>query len=218
VITTALFDLDGTLTDTMGLTLRGIRYALEPLLGRPLSDTEIFEQFGPPEPDIIRALVGPQKLSTGLQRLQDYYDREIPRIRTYDGIRTLLSTLRERGVMIGLATGRGRDNTLRILRQVRLDVFMEVVVTGSDHARHKPDPEGVLRAIRLLHVRPEETLFVGDTRADIQAGRAAGVVTAAALWGCTEGDEWVEEERPDLRFYTVNGMRDWVEDHYPPPP
>ena len=63
-----------------------------------------------------------------------------------------------------------------------LDLFA-VLVAADDVSKHKPDPAPVFKAVDLLQVRLDRTLFVGDSPHDMAAGRAAGVTTAAALWG-----------------------------------
>jgi pyrophosphatase PpaX len=76
-----------------------------------------------------------------------------------------------------------------------------VIVGADDTERHKPDPEPVHKALALLNATPDATVFVGDSPHDLAAGRAAGVSTAAALWGPFTRpqlepwtpDRWLEE-------------------------
>jgi pyrophosphatase PpaX len=66
---------------------------------------------------------------------------------------------------------------------VGLDRAFEIIV-GADNVTHpKPHPEPVLKALELLDADPERTVFIGDSRHDLECGRAAGVKTAAVLWG-----------------------------------
>lgn len=73
--------------------------------------------------------------------------------------------------------------TLRSLAHVGLADAFDVVVTADDTTRHKPDPLPVEHALYALGLTPDRALFVGDSTHDMNAGRAAGTATGAALWG-----------------------------------
>jgi len=82
-------------------------------------------------------------------------------------------------------------------------------VTGEDVSRSKPDPEGVQLALMRLEAPPEEAMLVGDSPLDIQAGRAAGVETGAALWGTKQRQELLTST-PDYVFPSVPDFIDHV--------
>ncbi len=87
------------------------------------------------------------------------------------------------------------------LRLLGLDGF-ETVVGWQDTEAHKPRPEPVLRALERMSAAPADAVYVGDSAWDVRAGRAAGVATAAVLWGVGSREE-LEAERPDLVFATA---------------
>ena len=87
-------------------------------------------------------------------------------------------------VRLGVVTSKHREMTLRTLTVCGIAEHFEVIITPEDVSRGKPDPEPVAAALaRLSDARPDRVLFVGDAPVDVQAGRAAGVLTAGALWG-----------------------------------
>ena len=74
-----------------------------------------------------------------------------------------------------------------------------MIVSWEDTDRHKPLPDPLLEALRRLDAAPTDAVYLGDTAWDIRAGRAAGVLTAAVLWGVAGAAE-MEAEQPDLTF------------------
>src|SRR5438477_5624816 len=111
--------------------------------------------------------------------------------------------LRDRGKTLGLVTSKMRSGALRGLRVAGLEDAFQVIV-GADEVTHpKPHPEPVLMALERLGAPASGAVFAGDSRHDIECGRAAGVKTAAVLWGPfdrshledLEPDYWLE--RPE---------------------
>jgi pyrophosphatase PpaX len=87
------------------------------------------------------------------------------------------------GKRLGIVTSKFKAGAQRGLKLVGLDRAFEIIV-GADNVTHpKPHPEPVLKALELLDADPERTVFIGDSRHDLECGRAAGVKTAAVLWG-----------------------------------
>lgn len=105
--------------------------------------------------------------------------------REFPNIRPALGELEHRGYVLGLVTSKGREIATRGLRLLGLDDAFQTTVFMEDSQRHKPHPDPLWVALDRLGFRdrPRTALYVGDSTHDLQAGRAAGVQTAAALWG-----------------------------------
>ena len=108
-----------------------------------------------------------------------------------------MARLRDRGYALGVVTSKSREFAQRGLRLCALWEFMDVFVSMDDSSRHKPHPEPLLLALERLQVAPEHAVYVGDSRHDMQAARAAGIATVAALWGPVPRRE-LELENPDV--------------------
>jgi pyrophosphatase PpaX len=130
-------------------------------------------------------------------------------VRPYDGIVNAVRDLKEEGKRLGLVTSKVRSGAVRGLQAAGLEPAFDVIV-GADDVRHpKPHPEPVLAALNRLGAQPGEAVFIGDSRHDLESGRAAGVKTAAALWGPfdrshladLEPDYWLERPE-DIRTLT----------------
>lgn len=186
-LTTFLFDLDGTLIDSIDLILRSYRHTMqihranEPLppddvwmkgLGTPLRVQFRHWTDDAAEIDAMVATYREYNLS--------HHDELV---KPYEGVVEEVVKLRRTGKRLGLVTSKFKSGAERGLRLVGLEQAFEVIV-GADSVTHpKPHPEPVLKALELLDVDAEGTVFIGDSRHDLECGRAAGVKTAAVLWG-----------------------------------
>ncbi|MBM3843607.1 MAG: HAD family hydrolase [Verrucomicrobia bacterium] len=171
-----VFDLDGTLLDSLPLVLEAIRHALEPFGGSPTMD--IFARLGgPPERFLADLLPDPVHVPVALRRMVDFHHGNHRLIQPYAGAVETLRDLRARGIPAGIWTGRDRASTRTLLASHGLDGIVDGVVCGDDLPTHKPDPEGLLALVSRLGCAPAETLLVGDADVDVLGGHAGGVET-----------------------------------------
>lgn len=174
-----VFDLDGTLVDTMGSVLDGLAAAVEPFRPRP-DRTEVLGSLGGPSDECLRRLLGGSKhLAAALKTYRRYQAEAERSLRLFRGARILLRDLRAAGLPLGLWTGRERHMTEARLRALELMPQFDAIVCGDDLRSHKPDPEGLLSIVRSWNLHPDRVLFVGDSDQDFAAARAAGVPLVA---------------------------------------
>jgi HAD superfamily hydrolase (TIGR01549 family) len=208
-IKAVIFDLDGTLANTLPLCIRAFRESIEPLIHRRVSDEEIIATFGPSEEGTIKALA-PDHYEQGVANYLHFYEAYhgiCPH--PFAGIKELLKVLQERGIRIAMVTGKGKHSTAISLAQFGLLPFFEVLETGAAHGPRKPEGiENVLRQWKDLS--KEEVIYVGDAPSDIQACRKTGIAVIAAAWAETAEPEKLEELRPDELFYTVPDFAGWL--------
>jgi pyrophosphatase PpaX len=113
------------------------------------------------------------------------------------------------GLQTGLVTSKNRQGALRGLKLVGLEALMDVLVCADEVTNPKPHPEPVEKAVSLLGADPATTVYVGDSVHDMHSGRAAGVRTAAALWG-PFGRAHLEQSKPDYWLDTPQDLVDLV--------
>ena len=192
-----LFDLDGTLIDTIELILSSARHAFEQWPVRP-TDEEWVRGIGTPLVQQLRAYAAnDDQLALLLARYRRYQNEHHDRLtRCYDDVPDVISALADRGHQMAVVTSKASPIAHQSLAFVGLDHFFPVVVGYDDTARHKPDPEPVRVALSRLGVSPDDAVFVGDSPHDILAGNAADVMTIAALWGPFDR-ETLADARPD---------------------
>lgn len=172
-----IFDLDGTLVDSMPMVLRAYAHALEPFVP-PMTSHELFLRLGaPPERTFAEMLRGPAQVAQAMERLVDYSSRHWHQIQAFHGMHDVLRDLRVAARRTGIWTGRDRRSTEAILREQSLGAWVEELLCGDDLPSHKPDPSGLREVLRRLDVDAEEVLFAGDADVDVLAGDALGVRT-----------------------------------------
>jgi pyrophosphatase PpaX len=202
-IQTVLFDLDGTLIDSIRLILDSYHHTLAAHGIPPRTDDHWLRGVGTPLSVQFaewRDDVG--KLEAMVATYREYnlahHDRMVT---VYPGVATALGAIRAAGRRTGLVTSKNRQGALRGLTLVRLEAMMDVLVCADEVTNPKPHPEPVEKAVALLGADPGTTVYVGDSIHDMVSGRAAGVRTAAALWG-PFGREHLELASPDYWLET----------------
>ena len=176
-IRAVVFDLDGTLLDSLPLVLQAIAHAIEPF-GPVPPPTEIFARLGGPPERFLPALVGGgRNVPAALARMTAYHDTHQQLIRPFEGVVAALDRLRARNVALAIWTGRDRASGESLLRDHGLHDRFATVVYGDDLPSHKPDPLGLREILARLGVAASETVFVGDADVDVLGGAACGVDT-----------------------------------------
>ena len=204
-LSTFLFDLDGTLIDSIELILRSYRRTMRAHRGLEPPDEVWMKGLGTPlwvqfrhwtdDPAEIEAMVATYRAYN-----LEHHDALV---RPYDGVVVAVRALRHQGKTLGLVTSKMRSGALRGLQVAGLDDAFDVIVGSDEVTNPKPHPEPVLKALERLGAPATGAVFIGDSRHDIECGQAAGVKTAAVLWGPfdrahladLEPDYWLE--RPE---------------------
>ncbi|PLR95140.1 HAD family hydrolase [Bacillus sp. T33-2] len=183
VLKAIIFDFDGTLADTLPICFYAFQSVFKHFDGRDLSAEEIKQMFGPSETGIIREnlLSADKELAIELF-YHSYLEKHSDFVKRVLEIDDLLLDIKARGLMLGVVTGKARRSLDISLKQLEMDNLFDVIITGDDVIQPKPHPEGLLKAIQFLGVDKEDTIFVGDSDADILAGKQAEVVTAGVQW------------------------------------
>ncbi len=193
-LSAVLFDLDGTLIDSAPDLLAALDRA-RARLGLPAADhASLRHHASRGAAGILAAGLGERP---GLdmeqvkrQFLDDYAAALWCRTRPFSGIEQLLVRLVEAGTPLGIVTNKISRFADPVLEHAGWEGCFGCLVTGDRVKYPKPDPEPVLMACEVLGIAPQNVLFVGDDRRDIDAGLAAGTMTAVAAWGYIEpGDD-----------------------------
>lgn len=182
-----LFDLDGTLIDSLELLVSAMTHAFDSrqgprptveewvaTIGRPLLWQ--FGQYATGDDDL-------QHLVQTYRAFQlEHHDRLT---RAYDGIPALVAALDSTGHVLGVVTSKFEQLAKRSLAHVGLAPHFDVVV-GADHTtKHKPDPDPLWFALRELGHEPSRAVYIGDSPFDVMAANAAGVTSIGVTWGAS---------------------------------
>ncbi|HWA08627.1 MAG TPA: HAD family hydrolase [Opitutaceae bacterium] len=175
-ISAVVFDLDGTLIDSLPLVLRAFSHALEPFGPRPTM--EIFARLGGPPQRVFHTLLDrSEHVPAAIERLEAFNRDHGHLIQPFTGAGVMLAQLRERGAQLAVWTGRDRGTTEELLQLHRLDALFDAVICGDDLPTHKPDPQGLREIMRRLGVGAHQTLLIGDADVDVLGGAACNMDT-----------------------------------------
>jgi pyrophosphatase PpaX len=203
-ISTILFDLDGTLINSIDHIVDCWQHTVRTGLGREISREEVlptigrslqacFEEMAPGRSDELYSIY------TTYER-----DRHDANVQLIMGTREVLDTLLADGYKLGVVTSKVLHVAMSGLELFQLDPYFEVIITQADTERHKPFPDPLLVACERLGVSPAEAVYIGDAWTDIEAGRAGGMLTVGVTWGAA--GEAIREAAPDYILATMTEL------------
>jgi pyrophosphatase PpaX len=200
-----LFDLDGTLIDSIALLLASMKHTFQGRSRKP-TDAEWIEGLGTPLPKQLTPYVESDEDRERLvNRYRTFQHENHDRLMShYSGVIDTLALLYQRGHPLGVVTSKGNMMMERGLKFIGADDYIEVAIGYDSVHIHKPDPFPVRAALEKLEYQASEAVFVGDSPHDINSGNDAGVITIAALWGPFRRDQ-LEPHNPT---YVLDDIKD----------
>nr|WP_221401516.1 HAD hydrolase-like protein [Paenibacillus phyllosphaerae] len=204
-----IFDLDGTIGNTLPLCIRAFKNAIEPLAGRTLSDQEIIATFGPSEEGTIRALI-PEHEEQGVEDYLIHYRKLHPMCeKPFEGMIDIIELAKAKGLRLAMVTGKGARSTEITLEIFGMREYFEVIETGWVHGPRKV--QGIAAVVERLGVHPAECIYIGDSPSDILNSREAGVGAVAAAWAETADIEQLRSTSPDELFTSIADFKVYIE-------
>lgn len=189
-----LFDLDGTLVDTVPDIDRALNHALTQNGFATVPQGLTRHWIGHGARALIQQALAHHRVATAapveemLETFLDYYGRHLADFsQPYPGTREALGVLRDRRASLAVVTNKMTALSEPLLRQLGLHDFFDVVVCGDTAASPKPDPAPIFHACTTLRVDPTDSLFVGDSVTDVDAARNAGVAVVCMRDGYNHG-------------------------------
>jgi pyrophosphatase PpaX len=197
-----VFDLDGTIVDSVELIVISFKHAMREVLGREVSRQEAIAYVGRPLREQMVAF-SPERADELVASYREFNHREHDRmLKLYDGIPHLLDSLQRAGIKVGLVTSKSRYTTKMAFDLTGIEGYFDATICADESARNKPHPDPILLCLERMGVAPAEAAYVGDSPADIQAAHAAGVEAVAVAWGVFELDA-LTAEKPDRVVHTI---------------
>ncbi|WP_134087906.1 HAD family hydrolase [Olivibacter sp. XZL3] len=198
-----IFDLDGTLANTLPLCIKAFKESIEPLANRKLSDAEIIATFGPSEEGTIRAFVADDHHANALIEYYNSYTKLHDMVPTcFEGVPDVLSFLEQNGVLITMVTGKGQKSALLSLEKFGILHCFRHIETGNSEGPSKE--KGIVNILKKFGLDPDEAVYVGDAPSDITAARKSNVPMVAVTWAPTTDKQALEELKPDQLIETVS--------------
>ncbi len=179
-----LFDLDGTLIDSADDIALSLRLTLEELGRLDRMPPDVRSLIGGGVRALLEKVLGEEFEEEHVKVFRKHYlSNPVVYTRPYEGVTETLEELKEKGVRLAVVTNKLEELSVEILSRLDLLDLFDIVVGGDTFGEKKPSPLPVIKALEFIGAKPEESLMVGDTEADILAGKGAGAKTALAGWG-----------------------------------
>jgi phosphoglycolate phosphatase/AHBA synthesis associated protein len=178
-----IFDMDGTLLDSLAVQLESYRLAIVGCGGRDYSHDEILDSFKIGTAAImLETLIGHRVGVQPVTRYEAQLRERADQVRPYPGVEAALNELATR-FRLGVFTAADTNAAEILLTSAGIRRFFDVVIGADLPARSKPAPDGLLMACRGLGVLPTAAAYVGDGPSDSVVARACGALAVAAAWG-----------------------------------
>ncbi|MHA1236052.1 MAG: HAD family hydrolase [Candidatus Hodarchaeales archaeon] len=209
-ISCLIFDVDGTLLDNTNYIIQIFQDLLVKYLGpsHSMSSEEVLGLWGPPGDVIFHNIYPPEVVKVAWAEFLDLYRKDHPKTGFFTSEQ--LRNFRRYVEYLAIFTGKGRQTNTITLDVLGLSDCFDVIFTGNDVVNSKPDPEALFQILDFLKLDKSEVLFVGDSYMDIKAGKAAGILTAGALWGAVESKKLLNS-KPDYIFETPSEFINFVQ-------
>lgn len=198
-----IFDLDGTLSDSLASIKYCADLAVEPLGMGPFTPQQYKYFVGDGAANLIKrglAAGGDHKLThfdEAFARYREIFkDNCMYEVKPYDGIRELLVELKNRGLKIAVLSNKPHAETINVIETLFGKGYFDIIQGQKPDVPIKPSPEGVFCILEQLQMTADEILYLGDTCTDMQTGKSAGAFTVGALWGFRDRQE-LEENHAD---------------------
>lgn len=197
MIKAVLFDLDGTLANSLTDLANSTNYAIGKF-GFPERKTECFKMFaGDGMPKMIeRALPQSDNTIENVSKIMpvflEYYGKHYcDNTSSYPGMLELIDTLKINGLKVCVVTNKNQEMAEKVVKNLYGDRF-DLILGKRDNIPPKPDPTAALIAMEIIGVKPKECVFVGDSKMDVLTGVNSGAFPVGVLWGFRSIDELIE--------------------------
>lgn len=191
-----IFDLDGTLTDTLESLTYSVNKTLREMDLSPITADECESFVGNGARVLMECSLraageeNMDRLEEAMERYGRIFDANCTyHVTPYEGVKEMLRGLKEKGIRLGVLSNKPHRQTVKVVREIFGEDVFDFTQGQQEQVPRKPDPAGVLRLLEEMRVTRDECLYVGDSEVDIQTGRNAGVRTISVTWGFRTREE-----------------------------
>jgi pyrophosphatase PpaX len=204
-----IFDLDGTLADTLPICILALQQALAAYTGKHFTAAEVRATFGPSEEGVLLQHI-PDRWTEALDTyIQAYEAEHYTCTAPFPGITEALALASSRGVKLAVVTGKGPRSAVISLRQIGLQGHFDLVEAGSPDGPVKP--KSIQKVLGRWGLPPAGVAYVGDTQQDMRDALAAGLIPIGAAWAATATVQPPSQDDAHLVFTTVDDFILWID-------
>lgn len=183
MIDTVIFDFDGTLADTNRMIINSFKHIYNVFHEKDCDEDYVVSTFGEPLKLTLLRDFADHDFEDVIACYRDYQkERFNEEVTLYETVKETLEYLKNKNVKMGIATSRLKNSTVAALDKFNIANYFDVVISADDVEKHKPDKEPLIKAITELNSTPENTLYVGDSKFDMECAINANATPALAGW------------------------------------
>lgn len=200
-----IFDLDGTLTDTLNSIAYSVNMVLREMELKEISDEQCTAFVGNGARYLLEhaLAVSGEAASARIEEAMERYGRIFQEnctylVKPYEGIPELLKAMQERGMKLSVLSNKPDRQTKKVVREVLGEENFDFVMGQTEGIRRKPEPDGVYELMKKMGVSKEECLYIGDSEVDITTADRAGVTSVIVTWGFRTKQQLLEAGAKNL--------------------
>lgn len=183
MIDTVIFDFDGTLANTNQMIINSFKHIYSVFRNEECDENYVMNTFGEPLALTLTRDFGQYNFEDVIACYREYQnDRFLDEVTLYETVNDTLEYLKSKNIKIGIATSRLKNSTLSALKNFNIEKYFDVIIAADDVEKHKPDKEPLIKAINVLKSSPDKTLYVGDSRFDMECAINANATPVLAGW------------------------------------
>lgn len=183
MIDTVIFDFDGTLANTNQMIINSFNHIYNVFHNIECDEKYVMSTFGEPLALTLSRDFGKFDFEDVIACYREYQeDRFNDEVTLYETVEETLEYLKNKNIKMGIATSRLKNSTISALNKFNIAKYFDVVISADDVEKHKPDKEPLIKAINKLDSTPDKTLYVGDSKFDMECALNAEAIPALAGW------------------------------------
>lgn len=183
MIDTVIFDFDGTLADTSQVVINSYKH-IYTVFGKDGFDEDyVMSTFGEPLALTLQRDFSEHSFEDVIACYREYQvERFNDEVSLYETVKEALDYLKDKNIKMGIATSRLRNSTMEAVDNLNIKKYFDVIITADDVEKHKPDKEPLIKTMELLNSKKENTLYVGDSRFDMECAINSDVTPVLCGW------------------------------------
>ncbi len=217
MIRACIFDLDGTLTDTLHSLTYSVNETLSQLNLQPISQVQCRSFVGDGAKKLVERSIIASRGDCDMQILEKGFaiyktvfgENCMKEVVLYDGVRETIDTLKKRGIRLGVLSNKPHEQTVSTVHHFFGKEIFDTVKGQCDGEPKKPEKAAILAVLDRLGVKGNESIYVGDSEVDVQTGHAVLATTLAVSWGFRDKEQ-LERENPTAIIQTMKDVLNFV--------
>ncbi|WP_249414081.1 pyrophosphatase PpaX [Alteribacter keqinensis] len=206
-VDTVLFDLDGTLINTIDLIVSSFMHTMETYYPGEYEEKDVIHFIGPPLSETFENL-DPERVAEMTHTYRTFnHEKHDDLVTEYEGVLETVEALHKQGYKLAIVTTKRSDTAIKGMKLMGLDRFFDVIIALDHVENYKPHPEPLEKALEQLGSRPEQAIMIGDSQHDILGGKNTGTKTAGVAWS-VKGREYLETFEPDVMLDSMTDLLD----------